>query len=111
MYVALPCSGSSAGFAMQGFAVASADGALSLYEKDADETRMYHAARRLPMDGGADVLGQGLGIGFGAAPRARSLALTAAEDALLLTLASRQLLSLNLGAAELAKVGKPWNQC
>ena len=86
--------------------MASADGALSLYEKDADEARMYHAARRLPMDGGADALGQGLGLEFGAAPRARSLALTAAEDALLLTLASRQLLSLNLGAAELAKVGK-----
>ena len=89
---------------VQGFAVASADGAVSLYEKDADEARMYHAARRLLIDGNADALGQGLGLGFGAPPRVRSLALTAAEDALLLTLASRQLLSLNLGAAELAKV-------
>ena len=110
MRFALPRRGIKCGvLRLQGFAVASADGALSLYERDADEARMYHAARRLPMDGGADALGQGLGPGFGAPPRVRSLALTAAEDALLLTLASRQLLSLNLGAAELAKVGKPWS--
>ncbi|KAK9845760.1 hypothetical protein WJX81_001703 [Elliptochloris bilobata] len=101
--LALPFEGAPAIDAI-GFAVAAADGALTLFEKEADEARMYHVARRMPMDGGgSDAVGQGLGLGFGSAPRVRSLALTAAEDALLLALASRQLLSLNLGAAELAK--------
>lgn len=86
----------------QGFGVAAADGAVSLYEKDADEARLYHCARRLPMGTGADT-GSGFGLGF--TLRARSLALSAAEDALLLGTTSRQLLSLNLIAAEIAKAG------
>ncbi len=80
--------------------MAAADGAVSLFEKDADEARLYRCARRLPLDACGDALGLGHG---GGRPRVRSLALSAAEDALLLALASCQLLSLNLGAAELAK--------
>ncbi len=80
--------------------MAAADGAVSLFEKDADEARLYRCARRLPLDACGDALGLGHGGGW---PRVRSLALSAAEDALLLALASCQLLSLNLGAAELAK--------
>lgn len=85
----------------QGFGVAAADGAVSLYEKDADEARLYHCARRLPMGTGADTSGSGFGLGI--TLRVRSLALSAAEDALLLGMTSRQLLSLNLIAAEIAK--------
>jgi hypothetical protein len=96
--------------AAQGFAVAAADGAVSLYEKDGDEARLYRCARRLPLDACGDALGL---CHVGGRPRVRSLALSAAEDALLLALASCQLLSLNLGAAELAKARAPrlWRLC